>query len=84
MVESKFALSKKSYSKLKSYVDGALREHDRKRYAKALAKIRTFLSTVEHTSYKPVPGGNFNGEHIMRGSNAAFMYEAKIIPFATH
>ena len=55
--------------------------HDCGRYKSALAKIKRFLSTVDCTKYKVVPGENFNGDHIMRGSNLRFMYTDKVIPF---
>ena len=81
MVASKYALSKARYATLKRLIDKAIVLHDCGRYKPALNKIKRFLSTVENTKYKVIPGENFNGDHLMRGSNITFMYTAKVIPF---
>ena len=51
------------------------------RLPRALLKIELFLRAVEHSNYKPIPGKNFKGEHLMRGSNIEFTYAEKILPF---
>ena len=47
----------------------------------AALHVRLFLKAVEHTQYKEIAGENFNGDHLMRGSNLEFMYAEKILPF---
>ena len=47
-----------------------------------LEAIKLFLFGVENLAYTPIPGENYHGEHLMRGSNVQFMYEEKVIPFA--
>jgi hypothetical protein len=81
VVESKPALPYTTFVVLKSLVAAAIDEHDCGQYELALAKIETFLAEVDHAHYTPIVGENFNGEHIMRGSNVKFMYEQKVIPF---
>jgi len=78
---SKSSLPKLQYEALKERLDGAISAHNKRDYARALLKIGLFLRAVEHSDYKPVPGKNFEGEHLMRGSNIEFMYEEKILPF---
>ena len=81
VVESKPALPWDTFVHLKGLVEAAITEHDCGQYASALEKIRAFLREVEHATYASIAGENFNGDHIMRGSNAEFMYAEKIIPF---
>ncbi len=82
VVESKPALKKVTYAVLKSLIDTTIRLHDRGNYKAALLTTRLFLHVVENVNYKPIPGENHNGEHLMRGTNIEFMYSKKIIPFA--
>ena len=78
---SKSSLPKLQYQALKERLDGAVSAHNKRDYARALLKIQLFLRAVEHSDYQPVPGKNFEGEHLMRGSNIEFIYEEKILPF---
>jgi hypothetical protein len=78
---SRNTLPKLQYQALKERLDGAISAHNKRDYARALLKIQLFLRAVEHSAYQPVPGKNFEGEHLMRGSNIEFMYEEKILPF---
>ncbi len=79
--ESKIALPKLPHLALRVFVEAAIYFHDRGRYNLALLNVRLFLKTVERTTYREIPGENFNGDHLMRGSNLEFMYAEKILPF---
>ena len=79
--ESKVALPKLQYEALSERLDGAISAHNKGDYERALLKIRLFLRAVDHSSYKAIPGENFQGDHLMRGSNLEFMYAEKILPF---
>jgi hypothetical protein len=79
--EAKVALPKRQWEALRERVDGAIFAHDQRDYERALLKIRLFLRAVDQSTYQEVPGENFNGEHLMRGSNIEFMYAEKILPF---
>jgi hypothetical protein len=78
---SKNTLPKLQYQALKERLDGAVAAHNKRDYVRALLKIQLFLRAVEHSDYKPIVGKNFEGEHVMRGSNIEFIYEEKILPF---
>jgi hypothetical protein len=80
VVASKTALPRLQFAILKGLVDVAIAFHDRAQYRLALLNIRLFLAAVAHANYAVVPGKNFNGDHVMRGSNIEFMYTAKIVP----
>ena len=75
------ALPKLDHLALRVLLDLAIKSHDRGKYPLAALNIKLFLKLVEIARYREVPGENFNGEHLMRGSNLEFMYEAKILPF---
>ena len=77
----KGALPKLDHLALRVLLDLAIKFHERGNYRLAALHTQLFLKAVEHVRYREVPGENFNGEHLMRGSNIEFMYEAKILPF---
>ncbi|HKS58790.1 MAG TPA: hypothetical protein VJS12_26095 [Steroidobacteraceae bacterium] len=81
LLASKAALPKLQYEALKERLDGAVSAHNKRDYRRALLKIQLFLKAVEQSSYQPIAGKNFNGDHLMRGSNIEFMYAEKILPF---
>lgn len=87
VVESRPAVStsffgRLAYSGLKLLSSAAIRLHDRGSYEGALLATKLLRFTAENIRYAPIPGENYNGEHVMRGSNIEFMYEEKVIPFA--
>jgi hypothetical protein len=79
---AKGALSRLTYLALRTLVDVAIHFHDHGKYKLALLNVKLFLHTVERARYQEIPGENFNGEHLMRGSNLEFMYAEKVVPFA--
>lgn len=79
--DSKVALPKLTHLALRVLLDAAIYFHDRGNYKVAALHIKLFLKAVEHARYKDIPGRNFNGDHVMRGSNLEFMYAEKILPF---
>lgn len=81
VAESSTALSAGSHFVLRSLVDAAIAFHDQGDYPHAALKIKLFLQAVQATSYQKIAGENFNGDHLMRGSNLEFMYAEKILPF---
>ena len=82
VVESRPALRPLVYRVMLALVDSSIKLHNRGRYPAALLGIRLFLLGAENASYTATPGENYNGEHLMRGSNIKFTYEEKVIPFA--
>jgi hypothetical protein len=79
--ESKVALPKLTHFALRVLVDAAIYFHDRGNYKLAALNVKLFLKAVGLARYKAIAGRNFNGEHLMRGSNLEFMYGEKILPF---
>lgn len=79
--DSKAALPKLSHLALRVLLDAAIYFHDRGKYKVAALHVRLFLKAVGHARYQEIPGENFNGDHLMRGSNLEFMYAEKILPF---
>ena len=79
--ESKIAVAKLPHLALRVLVDSAIYFHDRGKYNVAALHVQLFLKAVEHTKYQEIAGENFNGDHLMRGSNLEFMYAEKILPF---
>lgn len=55
---------------------------DRGDPAGALILVKQFLRLVDAVRYTPTPGENFNGEHLMRGTNIEFTLRVKVIPYA--
>lgn len=49
--------------------------------AGALIQVRQFLKLVNAARYTPIPGQNYNGEHLMRGTNIEFTLRVKVIPY---
>lgn len=54
---------------------------DRGNPAGALNQVNQFLWLVNNAPYTTVPGANYNGDHVMRGENIAFMLRVKVIPY---
>jgi hypothetical protein len=79
--EASIVLTAAAHFGLRSPVDAAIAFHDQGNYAQAALKIQAFLQAVQATSYGKIAGENFNGDHLMRGSNLEFMYAEKILPF---
>ncbi|MCX7063109.1 MAG: hypothetical protein NT024_00740, partial [Proteobacteria bacterium] len=50
--------------------------------AGALEVVNKFLGLVGSATYAVTPGFNYNGEHLMRGRNVAFMLRVKVKPYA--
>ena len=49
--------------------------------AGALIQVKQFLKLVNAAKYTPIPGQNYNGEHLMRGTNIEFTLRVKVIPY---
>jgi hypothetical protein len=49
----------------------------------ALGHIKQFLKFVAAAKYTAIPGQNYNGEHLMRGTNIEFTLRVKVIPYGT-
>ena len=47
----------------------------------ALVQVRQFLWLANAATYTPIAGANYNGDHVMRGENIAFMLRVKVIPY---
>lgn len=54
---------------------------DRGNPAGALNQVNQFLWLVNNAPYTTVTGANYNGDHVMRGENIAFMLRVKVIPY---
>ncbi len=60
----------------------AIRRLDRNDAVGARFLVMQFLNLVNAARYTPVPANNFNGEHLMRGTNIEYTLRAKIMPYA--
>jgi len=67
--------------KMRNMVANAIKNLDNAEYDSALDHVENFLKFVNKAEYVNI-NENFNGEHLMRGSNAEFMLRVKIIPYA--
>ncbi len=67
---------------LRFNVGRAIRRLDQGRYQSARFYTGTFLWLAENLVNYNVADRNYNGEHVMRSSNAHFMLRVKIIPYA--
>jgi hypothetical protein len=68
---------------LRPAVRSAIRNLDRGNYQRAYNAIRYFLWLVENVvNYQIIPNENYNGEHLMRGSNIEFTLRVKVVPYA--
>ena len=47
-------------------------------------KLTLLQQAVAAAKYTIVPGQNYNGEHVTRGSNIQFMLRVKVIPYTPH
>ncbi|MBK7902164.1 MAG: hypothetical protein IPJ97_03815 [Proteobacteria bacterium] len=54
---------------------------DRGSPAKALIHVKQFLWLANAANYTSIAGENYNGDHLMRGENIAFMLRVKVIPY---
>jgi hypothetical protein len=54
---------------------------DRGNMVGALNQVNQFLWLANNAPYRTVAGANYNGDHIMRGENLAFMLRVKVIPY---
>ncbi|HEY5809236.1 MAG TPA: hypothetical protein VIT67_14780 [Povalibacter sp.] len=81
VADSRASLPRLQYAALKVLIDATVLLHDQRRYKAALVSLRLFLYAVEHARYAPIAGQNFNGDHLMRGSNIEFIYKDKLLPF---
>ena len=71
------------YNKMDSMIVNAIKFLDDGDYAGALAKVDNFVKFITPALYDQ--GGtypNYEGEHISRSSNIAFMLRVKVIPYA--
>ena len=75
------ALGNGDYTKMKSQLKNAVKKIDQGNYSGSLGHVDKFLKFVDAASYPVVTGKNYNGEHLMRGSNVEFILRVKVIPF---
>ncbi len=60
----------------------AIRRLDRGDPVGARLLVKQFLNLVNAVRYTPVASNNYNGEHLMRGTNIEFTLRVKVIPYA--
>ncbi len=60
----------------------AIRRLDRGDPVGARFLVDQFVNLVNAVRYTPVATNNFNGEHLMRGTNIEFTLRVKVIPYA--
>jgi len=77
------SLNNKDYKKLKKHLDQATKQIGKGNYNAAHSHVKNFLNAVDKANYATPPEENYNGEHIMRGGNIAFMLRVKIVPYAS-
>jgi hypothetical protein len=78
------ALKNGDATKMSSQLTNAVKNLDRGDPDDALENVNKFLKFVAAAKYTIVPGQNYNGEHVMRGTNIQFMLRVKVIPYTPH
>jgi hypothetical protein len=78
------ALTSVDANKMSAQLTSAVKYLDRGDPGDALESVNKFLKFVAAAKYTVVPGQNYNGEHVMRGSNIQFMLRVKVIPYTPH
>jgi hypothetical protein len=76
------ALKNGDATKMGAQLDNAVKKLARGEPSDALESVNKFLKFVAAAKYTLIPGENYNGEHLMRGTNIEFMLRVKIIPYA--
>jgi hypothetical protein len=83
VAESPSAILKKAdRKKMTNQVANAIKNLDDGNYSGAHDHIVNFLKFVLPANYREITGENYEGEHLMRGSNIEFMLRVKVIPYA--
>jgi len=70
------------YNKMKNMVGNAITALDAGLYSNALDLAQNFVKFNERAGYNNVPGENYQGEHLMRGTNIEFTLRVKVVPYA--
>jgi hypothetical protein len=78
------ALTSVDATKMSAQLTSAVKYLDRGDPDDALENVNRFLKLVAAAKYTVVPGQNYNGEHVMRGTNIQFMLRVKVIPYTPH
>lgn len=78
------ALKNGDATKMGQQLTLAVRNLDRGDSDDALENIQKFLKFVAAAKYTVVPGQNYNGDHVMRGTNIEFTLRVKVVPYETH
>ena len=70
-------------TKMTAQLTNAVTKLNRGDPAGALVHVNKFLTFVDVGNYRTVASGfNYNGDHLMRGTNIQFMLRVKVIPYA--
>lgn len=69
------------YTKIKNQVANAINNIDGGDYDSAYDHAVNVVKFVDKAKYNTVAGQNYEGEHIMRGTNIEFMLRVKVLPY---
>jgi hypothetical protein len=75
------ALKNGDATKMSAQLDNAVKKLGRGDASGALGHVNQFLKFVNAAKYTVIPDQNYNGEHVMRGTNIEFMLRVKVIPY---
>jgi len=75
------ALKNGDATKMSSQLDNAVKKLGRGDASGALGHVNQFLKFVNAAKYTVIPGENYNGEHLMRGTNIEFTLRVKVVPY---
>lgn len=73
---------KGDFRKMRNAVKNAIKNLDKGKYWSASRHIRNFNKFAGRAKYSIIDGENYEGEHIMRGTNLEFTMKTKILPYA--
>jgi hypothetical protein len=75
------AIRKLDAALMTGLVDAAVKALQLGKERAALLSVKLFLALVNVTQYRTVANQNYNGEHVMRGTNIEFMLRVKVVPY---
>lgn len=70
------------YNKMKNMVRNAITALDSGLYSNALDLVQNFVKFIGAARYRIVTDENYEGEHLMRGTNIEFTLRVKVVPYA--
>jgi hypothetical protein len=75
------ALKNGDATKMTAQLNNAVKKLGQENPSGALGHVNQFLKFVNAANYTVIADQNYNGDHLMRGENIAFMLRVKVIPY---